>query len=225
MKTTSLVPLLLCFSLGASAQGVVQFRTSYSGTTPPVNAQVFYGLYGYNLTPLSDANRNWRAALIGGPVTSTPANVPWSHPGNGGGLSMGNLQTMYNPTVTTLTWTGFSAPPNAGYVYVSPGTAGRAVPGVDWGGTALVQMVAWEGNYNTWQDAFSAFINGTDANIRIGASNPLMLTLPPGPASPTLTYLVGLQSFTITVPEPAGFALAALGAVVWIFKRRKNDKL
>ena len=131
---------------------------------------------------------------------------------------------LYNPNTTTLQWVNFrsgtAAPAAPGYVTVT-GPA-RVVPGVDWGGSALVQMVAWQGNYDTWAAAFAAWQAGT-ADVKIGASNPLTLTLPSAPTSPVLTYLTGLQPFAIVaVPEPTMFALAGLGAAALLIFRRRN---
>ncbi|HEY5912472.1 MAG TPA: hypothetical protein VJA21_17860 [Verrucomicrobiae bacterium] len=211
MKTKLLTLCLTCGAITAWAQGVVQFRTYYAGTTPAIDARVFGP---DRVTPLDNSNPLWRAALIGGPTTGTPAN-PWA------GV-MGNLSMMYNPTITTLTWSNFRAPPNAGYV--SNLNVNRAVPGVDWGGTALVQMVAWQGNYNTWAEAYTAGFSGTP-NVLLGVSNPLILTLPSSSQSPLLTYLWGLDSFYISCgpcPEPGAFAFAALAAAALFLSRRPN---
>ncbi len=212
MKTRMLVVLLSCVGIEALGQGVVQFRNYYQSGSTLVDAPV----WDYCIThgPLDNSNPLWRAALIGGPTTGTPANVA-------GGV-MGNLALMYNPVNTTLTWTGFRAPPNAGYVTVA--NASRVVPGVNWGGMALVQMVAWQGDYTTWVDAFNAYMAGLPG-VLAAASNPLTLTLPTGPTDPNLTYLVGLQGFGFScLPEPDASTLAALGVAVWSMNRRKKGK-
>ncbi len=133
---------------------------------------------------------------------------------------MGTLTQLYNPVNTTLSWCNFRAAPNAGSVTVV--SASRVLNDVNWGQQGLVQMVAWQGNYDTWAAAFAAWQAGT-AGVALGASNPLTLTLPTGPTDPNLTYLVGLQAFSIiTIPEPTTLALAALGAVALsIFRHRK----
>ena len=86
------------------------------------------------------------------------------------------------------------------------------------------EMVAWDdssGLYPTWTQASAAAQNGlipwgksglfTIANIG-GSSNPPPLPIP------------GLQSFNIFfIPEPATITLAALGAAMLLFRRRKRS--
>ncbi|HEY5915271.1 MAG TPA: PEP-CTERM sorting domain-containing protein [Verrucomicrobiae bacterium] len=216
MKRSLFTLFLSCAAMGAFAQGEVQFRNFYSQSTPPVDARVY--LYNLDVTPGDYAGL--RAALIGGPTTGTPANVPGSWSGAGPLAALGSLALMYNPTITTLTWTGFRAAPNEGYVAVV--NVPRTVLGVDWGGTARVQMVSWYGPFNTWVEAFSAWEAGTPG-VGVGASNPLTLTLPSGPTDPNLAYLTGLQSFVVMIiPEPTTFALAGLGAAALLHFRRRN---
>lgn len=182
MKTFTVTFLLTASCFAALGQGVVQFRTYYGLSTPPVNAMVTSCETGLPLD--GPSNPLCRAALIGGPTTATPAS--WQTPGT--------LSMMYNPTITTLTWVNFRAAPNAGYVTVA--SPARVVPGVNWGQQAMVQMVVWQGNYNTWDEAYMAWLSSTPG-ILIGFSNPLTLTLPTGPTDQNLTYLTGLQPFCL----------------------------
>ncbi len=194
MKPTLLIALLSCATTGAFGQGWVQFRNYYTGTTPPVDAPVYIegdGRVNGLDNPLA------RAALIGGPTNATPAS--WVGPGN--------LSMMFYPAtsaLSTISWVNFritnGIPNDGGYVAYGSYVA-RAVPGVDWGGTALVQMVAWQGKFNTWQDAWTAA--QTDPNVYIGFSYPLTLKLPSSPFDSNYTYLWGLHSFYIApVLEP-----------------------
>ncbi len=216
MKTKLLAVVLSCVVAGAFGQGQVQFRNYFTGTTPNVDAPVYssdYGIY------LDSSNPLWRAALIGGPTTATPASAQ----------TPGTLQMMFYPTTaatSTISWVNFrsgTTPPAApGYVAYGS-TVARAVPGVDWGGTALVQMVAWEGDYTTWAEAYAAAVVGTPP-VQIGWSNPLILKLPSGPTDPNYTYLWGLQPFAIAsiiVPEPGVLSLAGLGAVALLMFRSR----
>ncbi len=213
MKPILLAALLSSATTGAFGQGSVQFWNYYTGTTPAIDAPVtMWGI------PLDSRSPLWRAALIGGPTTATPASS----------FSAGTLSTMYYPTTaatSTVSWVNFrsgTTPPLApGYVNCGSYIA-RAVPGVDWGGTALVQMVAWQGNFITWRDAWNAFQSGVPG-VLIGWSNPLTLKLPSSPTDPNFTYLWGLNSFDIGfVPEPTTFALVALGVGAMLIFRRRN---
>ncbi len=210
MKTMLLAILLSCAATGAFAQGCVQFRNYVTTTTPPIDTRVH--LFTLDGPLLDGSNTAWRAALIGGPTTATPTSF----------ANLGTLQMMYYPGNTTVTWAGFrtgSTPPNlSGTVNVGT-TAARAVPGVDWGGTALVQMVAWEGPYTTWADAWNAAM-APSTPVHIGFSNPLTLTLPTSSTSTTLTYLWGLNSFAIGMPEPTTASLAVCAAVLVMVRRR-----
>jgi len=209
MKKILLTALLCCATASVFAQGTVQFRNYYAAAS--INAPV--GIEGGAL--LNASNPLWRAALIGGPVGSTPTD---------GMMTLGGLSMMYYPANTTLTWVNFrtgTTPPAAdGFVNVGSSTA-RAVPGVNWGGQAVVQMVAWQGNFTTYADAWQAA--QTDPTVLIGASGVMTLTLPASSTDVNLTYLVGLSPFNIhPVPEPATLALAGLGAAALLIFRRRN---
>lgn len=218
MKKLLLTAVLIGTAACAFGQGAVQFRNYYTGTTPAIDAPVHLDTLAGQL--LDASNPLWRAALIGGPTTATPASMS----------TAGTLQMMFYPTTaatSTTSWVTFRASPGTGAPnapgYVAYGsTVARAVPGVDWGGTALVQMVAWQGNYTTWADAYAAAAAGTP-NVLIGVSNPLTLKLPSGPTDPNATFLWGLNSFAIApIPEPTTFALAGLGAAALLIFRRRN---
>ena len=119
-----------------------------------------------------------------------------------------------NPDNPALTWVGFRTGPAAGYLNVGS-SAARVIPDVDWGQQALVQVVGWRGDYDSYQEAL-------DGNAPVGFSAPLTLTLPRGPLDPNVANLVGLQSFAIGIPEPSTFALAGFGAAtLWLLRRRK----
>jgi len=216
MKKILFTALLSCVAIGVYAQGQVQFRTYVPSTTPVIDAKVSLE----SGMALDNSNTEWRAALLGGPTTLTAANVPGSYVGAGATAVLGTLPVLWNPATTTLTWVNFRAAPNAGYVSVVG--VSREVEGVNWGGSALIQMVAWQGPYTDWASAFAAWNSGA-ANVLIGASNPLTLTLPTSPIDPNLSYLIGLSAFRIVpVPEPTTFALAGLGAAALLIFRRRN---
>ncbi|HEY5911561.1 MAG TPA: hypothetical protein VJA21_13260 [Verrucomicrobiae bacterium] len=201
--------LFLCSSSVILAQGRVVFRNFLPLTTPPIDAPVYLDYVGG--TPLSGANPNYRAALLGGPSTA----LPW------GLTQAGMLQMSYSPINTTLTWVGFQSGtlPGQSPGYIRVGTESeRVIPGADWGTLALVQMVAWEGPYTSWIDAWEAAQGGS---VRIGVSNPLTLQLAQSPAG-LHPDLWGLQPFAIQfVPEPSTAALTVISVAVFILGRSR----
>ncbi len=217
MKRNLLALCLACAATGALAQGTVQFRGWWTSTTPAVDARVFASaIWPWGSGALLDgSNTAWRCALIGGPTTATPTHL----------FNVGTLQMMFYSGDTTVTWVNFNSGAAAPRFSGTPATGSRTsyvVPGVDWGGTALVQMVAWEGNYTTWADAWTASWT-PGSTVRIGYSNPLTLTLPSSATSTSLTYLWGLNSFSIgPIPEPGACVLAGFGAATLIIWRRRS---
>ncbi|HEY5909460.1 MAG TPA: immunoglobulin domain-containing protein [Verrucomicrobiae bacterium] len=183
MKTLAIILVLAASYLAALGQGQVQFQNYVPSTTPAIDAPVY--LYHMGGARPDYSNPLWRVALLGGPTTATPASS----------TNVGTLSQLYHPTITSLTWFNFGMGTNAGYADVRTNAA-RVVPGVDWGGTALVQVVAWEGNYYDWADAYSWAVSG-GPYVLIGMSNPLTLRLPNGPTDGNLTFLWGLNSFAL----------------------------
>lgn len=191
MKTSNIAILLLGYSLTVFGQGQVQFRNC--GLTN--DGRVFLASGGLFIQYLDGSNPLWRAALLGGPVTGAPAYIPYPAPLSGTGRR-GNLAMLHHPTTTTLRWVNFQRPPSGTPGCVNVTQVAREVPGVDWGGTALIQMVAWQGNYTNWDDAWDAAVAGA-GDVCIGCSTPLTLRLPAGPTDPNAAYLWGLNSFPI----------------------------
>jgi hypothetical protein len=209
----AIVALLLASAAVAHGQGMVQFRNYWAATTPSINAPVYLDAVGG--MRLNASNPLWRAALVGGPAET---GIPW------GWGRQGNLQMMYYPNNTTITWVNFRSgtnPPAAdGYVNVGS-SASRVVPGVDWGGLAMVQMVVWEGLANTIDDVWQLnYPRPPSGHYYVGFSNPLILQLPSSSTDPNLTYLWGLQPFAINwVPEPSSFALLSLSVALLISRQ------
>lgn len=110
----------------------------------------------------------------------------------------GSGEPLLVPLLPTTTFRTGNA---AGYVNQVTVT----VPGVPSGGTAAIQMRAYNGvDYNT----SSIFGKSNIIPVSLGGG-----TLPPG-------NLTGLQGFTM-VPEPSTIALAIAGAGLLLFRRRK----
>ena len=198
-----LLALALTGALALSAFG--QGRFSYSSRTGiprPGLTRLFTGRTGGGWA--DGADPLLRAALLGGPTSATPVTSRVS--------GWTTLSMTASPDNPDLTWVGFRTGPAAGYVNVGSNAA-RVIPFVNWGQQALVQVVGWRGDYDTYQEA----VRG---NAPVGFSAPLTVTLPAGPTDPNLAKLVGLQSFTIgIIPEPSTFALAGFGAAALLLGR------
>jgi hypothetical protein len=103
--------------------------------------------------------------------------------------------------------------------FVNPPAGDITVSGVPVGGTARVQMRAWDATFGT----YGAALAGTG---KVGKSNLFDVAGlgGQGPSGPPATApnLVGLQGFSLTqVPEPSTIALGALGVAALFFRRRK----
>jgi hypothetical protein len=102
--------------------------------------------------------------------------------------------------------------------YINVGTDGsRSIPNVTPGSLAVVQVRAWTAAAgSTYEQAMAS----TSPTARAGKSN--MLTVQTKASALELPVnMVGLQSFALTpVPEPAVFALGALGLFVVTMRAR-----
>jgi hypothetical protein len=81
---------------------------------------------------------------------------------------------------------------------------------------ATFQVRAW---YNGGR-LYTSYAQALAAGHNVGQSNllPLYLSFPPGPPN----NLDGLQPFTVGIPEPSAFVLAALGGVALLLFRRRR---
>lgn len=219
MKKLLALTALASLSLTTFGQGTVQFQNRDTANVPNVNAPIYLDVVGGTL--LNGTDTSLHAALLGGASTGTAAFIPNSRTNGGSGASVvGTLSLLASPS-TAATWTTFRTGAAAGYLGVGTDTARDTLQ--PFGGQAMVQVVAWNGGFTTWTAAYNAWASGTPG-ILIGASNPLVVTLPAGPTDPNLTRLVGLESFAIvpSVPEPSTLALAGLGAAALLFIRRRK---
>jgi hypothetical protein len=133
-----------------------------------------------------------------------------------GGASAGSL----TPIVTLLLGNGTG--PAAGISGAGPGLmldptgATYAVPGVALGGTATLELMAWEGNFASYAAAQNAGMNVADVtftNPTGGNGTPAALPLD----------LTGMPALVLhPTPEPSTIALGGLGAAaLMLFRRRK----
>jgi hypothetical protein len=128
------------------------------------------------------------------------------------------LKLLASPT-TGATWVGFGTGPDAGYLDIGTDTA-RVIPGLDWGQLALVQVVVWHGEYNTWEEAFYAAQGNPSGQV--GTSGPMYVRLPSSASDPDQAKLIGLHSFDTVIPEPAAMVLLFAGGLIALMVRRKG---
>jgi len=218
MKKLLVLSILASTAASVLAQGIVTFQNLDTGAG--IRSPIYLLTVGGALP--SGTDTSLRAALLGGPTGTAAAFIAGSRTNQSGQVSSQGSLSLLASGASGATWTTFRTGTAGGFVGVGS-DSGRVVTGQDWGTTAEVQVVAWNGGYNTWAQAYAAWQAGTPG-VLIGASNPINLTLPAGPTDPNLAKLVGLESFAMVpnVPEPTSFALAGLGAAaMMIFRRRK----
>jgi hypothetical protein len=190
MKTLIFIAALAAAGLSAHAQGTVSFNNRVVGV---VDAPVF---------DVGGTVRLAGAAFFA-QLYAAPAGSPDS------ALSPMGSPTTFRPVPPATTGQGYVVP-----------VAEVAITGVAPGGTARVQMRAWDSTFGTYQAA-------VDANGKFGFSNIFDVSglggPPPGGGPPgTAPNLAGLTSFSLQqVPEPSTIALGALGVAALLFRRRK----
>ena len=124
-------------------------------------------------------------------------------------LSAGGSLTALTPATTfRLAGTGTQAIADR---YTATPAPIVEVTGVAGGASATLVLRAWKTSFGTADAAKAAG--------QLGESAPLTVTLGGGLNPPA--NLVGLQGFTIPVPEPSIIALGVLGASALLLRRRK----
>ena len=123
-------------------------------------------------------------------------------------------------TAVMATPAPFYSAASGGAGYYNPG-ANYLLPvtGVAAGGTAFVQVVAWEAAAGTFVQAQAS------STFKWGQSSTFSIALGGSGSPPSLpSAMVGLTSFAIAahvVPEPSTMALGLLGAATLLLRRRK----
>jgi len=189
MKKLIYVAAFLAASLSAYAQGTVSFNNRITGV---VDAPVFDVGGTVRL-----AGAAFFAQLYAGAAGTADAAL----------VAIGS-PTPFRPVPPATTGQGY-------VVAVSEVT----VPGVAVGGTARIQMRAWDSTFGTYGAALAG--NG---KAGFSASFDVANLGGQGPSGPpsVAPNLVGLTSFSLTqVPEPSTIALGALGVAALLFRRRK----
>ncbi len=208
MKKLILAVCVTTCALSGFAQGPIIFNNRVSG-------QVVAWIYGPNPA-------NPTEALTGNDATGTPP-----------GTTVYGGPRLSGPGYTAQLWGGptvDSMQPAGGFATSTFRTGAAAglwvtstdpaiIHGVPEGGTATLQVRAWDnqaGTITTWAEAVAA---GTP----LGESA-IFLSQPLGGLAPP-PNLIGLTSFNIFAsPEPSTFALIGRGAAVLLISRRLNSR-
>jgi hypothetical protein len=184
-------------------QGLINFNNRVTTATPPIDVK-FYDITSGTAVPLSGTDQTYRAALLGGPTSATPATAS----------SRGTLSLLASPS-TGATWVTFRTGAVAGYVAV--GTDGARDSGLPYGSTGIFQVVAWHGTETTWAAAYFDWEHGL---IYAGYSNPLTLPVTTGASDLNIPNLVGLGSIEfVNIPEPSIYRLGLAGLILLAIQR------
>jgi hypothetical protein len=217
MKKLTLTTIALAVAISAFSQGTIAINNRETGVLLAPVYGVIPGAEGEQRTgntatglPTGNQNYGSAAALTGSGFTFALF----------GGSSDGNLQLLGTTVFRTSATT-------AGFVVAGSPTV--MVPGVPAGGSARLQVRAWDnkgGTITDWDAAFAASrTGGTSAGLSaIFSSAPLGGTSPSGSIFLTPAALYGMESFNLTiVPEPSTIALGILGGLgtLVLLRRRK----
>jgi len=155
------------------------------------------------------ANRVQASGVNGKVLDSTGAGA--LTPPYAAGLAVVNGATFtYVPGSAAAFRTGAAAG------YITPLVA--TIPGHAENTSAVLRMFGYSGAA-TDSAAATALLNGASNPQNFGISDPVTVTLGGGVVLPP--DMVGLQGFTIAVPEPSTIAFGLLGAAALLIRRRK----
>ena len=207
MKKQILAVCVITCGASAFAQGTIVFGNN----TPNSIVAPIYGPEPGNaseaITGMDPHSYPAGATYYGGPALTAADQV--------------TVQLWGGPNASSLT-----PVPNAEATIVAQGlfataSAPVAVPGVPGGGTAQLQLRAWQnrgGTITTWAAAIAA-------SVDLGES-PVFMSQPLGGGITPAPNLVGLLAFNIhtPIPEPSTSALAALGAALLLIFHHRRSK-
>jgi hypothetical protein len=189
--------LLITSVLNCTAQGVIQFTTSYAGGPRATNA-----LTGAYLQLGANTNVTGVQFL---------AQLYWAA---GFNQSPESMTALTNPPATFGTNSTF-----AGYISAGSGGGNRII---SYTGPATVQIRVWSfnGGHTTYEAASAAAFGG-DSSILLGNSS--LMDYPVLFQGSTPSIMVGPNFGVGPIPEPSTWALFALGgACLSLFARRRR---
>jgi hypothetical protein len=214
MKQLVLVAALAIVGNAAYGQGLIQFNNNATITGIPGGARIYFDAVGVPANLVSGTQA--RAGVIAGLASATPYTL------SSAGVGMSSLG--YLPATPSVTWvnfrTGTSTISGAGFVSVGT-TVNRKFDSIPYGANIIYQMVAWTGNYTTWESAWAAA--QVDPTVKIGMTLGLTGKMGSSDLDTTLPHFENMASFALTpVPEPATAAIIGMGlASLLVLRRRK----
>lgn len=220
MKRLLIIAGVLTCAVGAYAQGTIVLNNRVVGSV----VAPIYGPEGNNPASTTILQGNDASGFPVGTQTYTGTTSKPVGTGYTAQIWAGPLGTPdASLTAVAAGSTTFRTGAAAGFI-VQP-AADIAIPGVPGGGTAAMELRAWDnrgGTITTWAQALA------DNTVLRGSSslfNTLPLGDPNGTPPTTAPFMVGLTSFNLystAVPEPTTIALGVLGAAgLLLFRRRK----
>ena|SRR5689334_8149615 len=221
MKKLLLSVITLATAASVFAQGTVILNNSVPGvgTTHVWSGPVYLTGNSFNDIPPGTTPYAASGCLLIGAVGGLSANATFATLIGAPGSNAPESLMLPSSSPPTTFRTGSAA----GIVVARTDTFANILPDA---AVATFEMVAWDnssGLYPTWTVASVAAANGL---IYGGHSAPFVLQSIGGVVniSPIIVSSIpgqGLQSFSITIPEPATVGLAGLGAALLSFRRRK----
>jgi hypothetical protein len=133
------------------------------------------------------------------------------------GTSVGTLAPV--GTAVTTWYTGSQTTAFGGYYKITPANGVVTIPGVAVGGTATVELAAWNNEGGTVLSLAAAQLAGDPWGVSMSAT-----TAPLGGGIATPPFLpASIESFSLisAAPEPSTIALGVIGASTLLFRRRK----
>jgi hypothetical protein len=208
VKKLILAALSAICSVSLLAQGTVYFGNRIAGS---VITHVYFGypdLVGNGSNDYPPGTVNWAGytPVIGSQCMAQLLAAP------------GSNQTEYSLQPASPTTTFRTTTVGAGWVNALTATLNNVPPDAP---VATIEMVVWDnssGLYPTWTQARAAWQAGLVFAGESGTFNlgPIGGLITPAPD------LIGLQSFSFGVPEPATFALVAVGGAAMLVARRRG---
>jgi hypothetical protein len=200
------VTMIAGFSLAGFAQGYISFDGSINSNPSPFATSS--GLVFQN--DAVDTTQDINAELLYGtyPNPQTPVVTL---------LLSSSAQGPTSAIGQTLSAAGDITDYANGTLYDASGDLYQ-IPNIPAGSTAYFRVVAWSGNYNTFDEA-------AGANAFTGVTAIFSEVLSSG-TSPLPSYINNMPALTMTVffPEPSSLAMAGVGiGSMLIFRRRRKS--